>query len=335
MTRSAPAWFASLSMLLLACGGTTPPAHQPGDPVEPLPADTAAGNTPAPSSPEIKKGEASLEAGDFKAARETFEAVLKKEPSNARALYYLAVSLEKLGDKQGAEKSYREAMAKAPELADSALNLSAMLIEAGRNDDAVKVLRTALAKSPQDPGLHANLGHALLAADDKEGAIKEYQQALRAVDDPQVRLALASLLAATGKKDQAAAELKKIAAKADKRELLATVGDAFGRVGAFADCAAAFDKAIQLQAAPELHVQRGLCRHELKDDAGAKADYDAAIKLDANYAPAWYYLGMHLSNAGKKAEAIKAFEKCKQLKPDSSYGKKSADRIAELKKPGK
>lgn len=335
MTRSAPVWFVSLSMLLIACGGTTQQANQPADPVEPGPADTAAPSTPAASSPELKKGEASLEAGDFKAAKETFETILKKEPGNARALYYLAVSLEKLGDKQGAEKSYRDAMAKAPELADSALNLSAMLIEDGRNDDAVKVLKTALAKSPQDPGLHANLGHALVASGDKEGAIKEYQQALRAVDDPQIRLALASLLAATGKKELAAAELKKIAAKADKRDLLATVGDALGRVGAFADCAAAFDKAIQMQPAAELHVQRGLCRHELKDDAGAKADYDQAVKLDANYAPAWYYLGMHLSNAGKKAEAIKAFEKCKQLKPDSAYGKKAAERIAELKKPGK
>ena len=106
-------------------------------------------------------------------------------------------------------------------------------------------------------------------------------------------------------------------------------------MGAFADCAAAFDKAIQLQPAAELHVQRGLCRHELKDDAGAKDDYDKAIKLDGTYAPAWYYLGMHLRDAGKKADAIKAFEKCKQLKPDSPHGKKAAERVAELKKAGK
>jgi len=51
------------------------------------------------------------------------------------------------------------------------------------------------------------------------------------------------------------------------------------------------DKVIQKKPTPEPYVRRGACKKELKDNAGAQADYEQAIKLDAKYAPAYLYLG--------------------------------------------
>jgi Tfp pilus assembly protein PilF len=312
--------------LLAACAGS------PAQPPQTAP-ETVADAEPAKKGDDqlvrdaIKRGEAAVKAGDFKGARDLFIGVLDRRPGHPRALHYLGVCSENLGDKAAAEKYYRDALAKAPEFSDAVLNLSAMLIDDGRIDEAVKTLRAGISKTPSDPMLHANLGHALSRADDKPGAIAEYKLALQLGEDPGTRLALAAVLASAGKKDEALAALKKLGSSRN-REVLATAADALARLGAHGECVAAYDKAIALGDAAQLRVQRGICRTELKDDAGAKADYDAALKLDANYAPGWYYLGMYWMGQKNNAEALKAFEKARQLAPKS----KAAERIAEIKK---
>lgn len=342
MTRRAGTVVAFLP-LLVACGGGP---SQPVTPINTPSADAgpAASAEPKPTSNQdaelirkaIKDGEAALKGGNVEEAKRIFSSLLDRHPDNARANHYMGVCLESVGQKDEAEKHYRAALEKAPDLADAAVNLSASLIDGSKVDEAIKVLRAALTKVPSDPMLHANLGHALLASKDRAGAIREYRAALALANDPQTRLSLAAQLAADNKKDEAVAELKKVAASAaDNRALLATAADSLGRLGAYSDCVSAFDKAIAIQAAAELYVQRGICRHELKDEAGAKDDYDKAVKLDPNYAPAQYYLGEYFRTAGKKADAIKAFEKCKQLKPESPWAKKATERINEMKAPKK
>jgi tetratricopeptide (TPR) repeat protein len=323
------------SLLPMACAGSNPAATTPtAEPPQPS-ASTAAATKNSDDSivrDAIKKGEAALRSGDFKEAQRLFTGVLDRRPGNARAIASLGVCLENLGDKEGAEKKYRDALAKDPGLADASLNLSALLIDAGRNDQAIAVLRSALKASPSDPQLHANLGHAL-AATDKTAAMEEFRLSLKIAENAQTRLTLAAMLKEASKGDEAVAELKKaLAAAGSDRAMLGSIGDAFARNGAYAECVAAFDKAIGAGPAPELYVQRGLCRHQLKDEKGAKEDYDRALKADSNYAPAWYVTGEYHQQAGNKAEAIKAYEKCQQLKPDSPWGKKATHRLNELRK---
>jgi tetratricopeptide (TPR) repeat protein len=315
--------------MFAACGPATPQPQNAGNP-EPVPSASA-----QPKSSDdtlvrdaIKRGEAAVKAGDFKGAKDIFQGVLDRRAGNPRALYYLGVCNENLGDKTAAEKFYRDALAKAPELGDAALNLSAMLMDLGRTDDAIKVLRAGIEKTPSDPMLHANLGHALSKSGDKAGAAAEYRLALKLGEDDATRLALASTLAASGKKDEALVELKKVADTSRKREVLATVGDALSRLGAYGECVAAYDRAIKIEVAAQLYVQRGICRRELKDDDGSKKDFESATKADPKYAPGWYYLGVFWMGQKNNAEALKALEKAKQLAPNS----KAAERIAEIKK---
>ena len=50
-----------------------------------------------------------------------------------------------------------------------------------------------------------------------------------------------------------------------------------------------------------MFVRRGICKDGKNDAAGAAADYDAALAMDANFAPAHYYYGLSLAPKDKKA----------------------------------
>jgi tetratricopeptide (TPR) repeat protein len=149
-------------------------------------------------------------------------------------------------------------------------------------------------------------------------------------DDAQLRITYAEYLAAAGKRDEALTELRAVQNVEDPT-LLAALGVRFGRLKAFPDCVAALDKAIKLKAAPDLHVRRGVCRHDFGDDAGAQADYDAALKLDANFPPAHYYLGRHLEKKDKK-KATESLEKAAKLDPNGPIGKQAKEALEDLKK---
>jgi Tfp pilus assembly protein PilF len=299
-----------ISLALVAgCGGAKTPepaAAPPSAATEPRAESRA-----APSgSAEVDRAVAAIKANDFRSAKAALDKALEKDPKNATATYYLGVVLENTGDKPGAEKKYKDALALSPGLAEAAINLGAIYVEAGKWDDVVAVTRAALGKRPDEPMLHANMALALQNKGDKLGAIAEYEKGATVVgDNAQLRVAYAQLLIEAGNKAKAAGELRgAMAAAGNDRDLLATIGDGLGRAGAFADCVAALDKAIAAGDHPQVRVNRGLCRHSLKDEPGAKSDFEAATKLDPKFAPAHYYLGVSLLAAGNNAAAAKEFD---------------------------
>jgi len=125
--------------------------------------------------------------------------------------------------------------------------------------------------------------------------------------DAALRMTYAEYLAEAGHGDAAIAELK-AASDTDDVSTLAALSLRFGRLKAFADCVAVLDKAIKIKPNPDLHTRRGVCRHDAGDDPGALADYEAALKLNGNFAPAHYYLGQHLCGTKDHKRALESFE---------------------------
>jgi tetratricopeptide (TPR) repeat protein len=318
-----------------------PPANP--TPAPSLPPSMAGGSSGSSGSsspkagPEVERAIAAIKAGDFRSAKAAAEQALQKNPKDGTASYYLGVALENLGDKSGAEQRYKDAVANAPELAEAAINLGALYLDQSKWDDAIAVTQKALVKRTDDPALHANMAVALRGKGDKQGAAAEYERAVKVVgDNPDLRFGYGSLLLEMGNKDRAATELKAALGSAgSNRALLASIGRLLGPAGAYADCVSAFDKAIAGGDDPELRVRRGVCRHSLKDEAGAKSDYEAALKLNPKYAPGHYYLGESLKAAGDTAQAIKEFEAAYQLDPGSPLGKKSKEQADATRKGGK
>jgi tetratricopeptide (TPR) repeat protein len=134
--------------------------------------------------------------------------------------------------------------------------------------------------------------------------------------------------------EKAAEHLKSaLAGTRDDAPMLATLGRMLAFTKAFRECVDAFDRAIKLKSTdPEWFVRRGTCRHELKDEGGAKADYQAAIKVNPDFAPAHYYLGLSLLAEKNRTAAIAELQTAAKLGGDSPIGKSAKERLASLKK---
>jgi Tfp pilus assembly protein PilF len=322
----------SLTWLALAsaCGGSPEPKH----PDDPPPLDDPAGGVEAPSSAQVQAAIDAIQGNDFSKAKALLEKARSDDPKDPQAAFYLGVALEGLEDGAGAIEQYRQALALDPKLADASQNLAALLLDAAKEKEALEVVRAALAHTPTHPGLLLNHALALEAAGDRPGATAADGKAAAA--DPEnleIAYAYAELLAEAGKKEAAAQQLKKVVVT-DQPNVLAAAANLLGKLGAYGDCIAALDKAIRTvgkqKASAPLHVGRGVCRHEMKDEAGAKSDYDAALALDPELAAAHYYLGMHYRAAGKKKEAIAAFEKAAKIAGDEGVGPGAKKALAEL-----
>lgn len=328
--------FAVLSstwLVLTACG--SPPAPASAD--EPPPLDDAPAKRPQPdavlppSSELVKQGMDALQKQDFQVAKQVLSEAVAKDARDAQAVFYLGVALDGLADLPGAMAQYKKALELDPKLVEAAVNLSGAQYE---QKDAAGALATAeqgLKANPKSPELLVNRALSLEALGKKPEAMLAYGAAVKAKpDDPQLRITYAEYLAAAGKRDEALTELR-AAREVDDPTLLAALGVRFGRLKAFPDCVAVLDKAIQLRDSADLHTRRGVCRHDFGDDAGAEADYDAALKLDAGFAPAHYYLGRHLEKKDKK-KALEALEKAQKLDPNGPVGKQAKQAAEELKK---
>jgi tetratricopeptide (TPR) repeat protein len=325
----------ALALTLPACGSATPaspPASAPPPSLPPSMAGPSSPDAPSPSAgdkggPELDRAVAAIKANDYRSAKAALEQALHKNPKNGAAAYYMGVALENLGDKPGAEQKYKDAMAYAPEIAEASINLGALYLDQSKWDDAIAVTQKGLAKRSDDPALHANMAMGLRGKGDKEGAAAEYERAIKVVgDNPDLRYAYGELLLAMGNKPKAATELRSALLSAgSNRALLASIGRLLGATGAFADCVSAIDKAIGLGDDAELRVRRGLCRHGVKDEAGAKSDFEAAVKLDAKFGPAHYYLGEALLTSGNATQAVKEFDAAASLAPQSDLGKKAKE----------
>lgn len=278
---------------LAACGAPPPPPREPltaDPPLETNSADMGGAET------ELDRGIAYLKSDKPEEARAHLEKSLQLKPSGD-GQYYLGLTKEKLHDLPGAEEAYKKALALDGKLAEAAANLGAIYLDAPpRVDEAIAVLEAASAKSPGDARLAQNLGYAYGVKGDVPSASKQYEAALTKGDDPMLRFAYGTMLFEHKEPEKAAEHLKKaLAGVKDDAPLLVTLGRMLGGSKAFAECVTAFDRAIKLKATePEWFVRRGTCRHELKDEAGAQADFREAIKIDPKFAAGHYYLGLSL-----------------------------------------
>ena len=331
-------WLPLVLLLAAACGPPPTGAENPDD-KQLLDESPQNGEVAAASSAKVQAGIDAIQAGDFAKAKQILSEAQAENPKDAQASFYLAVALEQMGDMPGATDNYKKALALDPKLPEASQNLSAILLDGGDAKGALDVVQKGLEHTPGHPGLLMNHALALEANGDAAGALAAYGKAAAAQpDNLEIAYAYGELLAGAGKKDEAVTQLKKVTVS-DDAKLLAATANVLGKLGAFGECVAALDKAIdkagKVKEAAGLHVRRGVCRHELKDEPGAKGDYDAALALDADFAPAHYYLGMHFKAANKKKEAIAAFEKAAKLAGDQGVGPGAKKALEELRGKGK
>lgn len=329
ISRNSPQLALVLAALALGCSGGTPSAENPQNP-PPLDDQGETGPVMEASSEKVKQGRDLIQQKDFAGAKAILSAAVKDSPNDGQAAFYLGVAHEGLGEAEPAIEMYRKALALDAKLLEAAVNLSALLLDAQDPKGALEAANIGLKVDPKHAGLLMNRALALESAGNKDEAVKAYAAAVEAApDNVELRYAYAEVLANGGRNDQALEELRKI--NSEDPKIVAAVATQFGKLKAFSDCVGALDKVIKNKPTPDLHVRRGVCRHETNDDAGAKTDYEAALKLDPNFAAAHYYLGMHFKSKGDKKAALASLEKAAQLGGDSPLGKNARKEADELK----
>jgi tetratricopeptide (TPR) repeat protein len=292
-------------------------------------ADPTAGT----ASSELERGKAHIGEGRFAEAKPHIEKARELDPKNPEVLYYVGLVKAETGDAAGAEAAYRDAIKLDPKFVEAHQNLGALfLVDPPRPDEAIVVLNDALKIAPDNVRLMQNLAYAYSLKGDVAAASKQYEAALAKGDDLKLRFDYGSFLFEAKQFDKAAEQLKKVLEKApdDDVKLLATLGLYLGQAKAFGDCVKAYDRALKIKPEAERFVRRGRCKHELGDKAGAKADYEGAVKTDPEFAPGHYYLGLALLDEKKRQSAIAAFEKAAKLGGTSPIGKLAKEKLDAL-----
>jgi Tfp pilus assembly protein PilF len=320
-----------LSLLLVACGSAAPPpAEDPSLADDPAPSKGSAPAAAPASNADVEKGMAALEKQDFAGAKTILEAARKNDPKDAQAAFYLGVALDGSGDKPGAIREFKAAMELDPKLPDPAVAASQLLLEGNDAAGALAVVDAALKNVPKHPDLLLNRAVILDALGKKEEALTAYGQAAAArPKDYVVHAAYGGLLSEAGKGKEAVAELE-LASGSDDPKLLISVATWLTKENAFGPCVKAMDKAISAKKVPALLVRRGICKAGDKDEKGATADYEAALGLEADFAPAHHYYGLLLASKDKK-KALEHLDKAAATAGDKGIGPEAKKKAAELR----
>jgi Tfp pilus assembly protein PilF len=330
-----PLLLPAVLFLALGCSSSPPPPAESGDPEGSGAGEPTGAQPVAPASNElVKEGRDLLESDKFDKAKKVLTDARRKDPKDPQAAYYLGVACQGLGDLPSAQKQYEEALALEPKLSEASLNLSQIKLDAGDAKGALAVIDAALKSDPKHADLLLNRAVSLeKAGGEKAEIIKAYGAAVEArPGDPMLRAVYGGLLSESGKGAEAVVQLKQ-ALNAEDPALLVSVATVLTKEGAYDDCIKAVDRAMLKKKLPALYVRRGICRDGKKDDAGAVSDYEAALAMDPNFAPAHFYYGLNLS-LKDKAKALEHIDKAIALAPDNPLTPEAKKKAAELRAGG-
>lgn len=160
--------------------------------------EDASFNSPQPiASPidrQLNEVEANRQAGEYAAALESVERIVRAHPKNLRALNEMGVCLRFIGEPLKASLQLRKAHKLAPDSPEVLANLGHCLRELGETDKAARAFEKALKLRPEFMALWAQLGELRHAEGRLDSAIAAYERCLSL--NPYNALTMANLASA-------------------------------------------------------------------------------------------------------------------------------------------
>jgi tetratricopeptide (TPR) repeat protein len=230
------------------------------------------------------------------------------------------------GNLEAALASYDEAIRLDPRFADAyAARGEALWVrysDARNSADAQAAIEANNAAVKLDPN-RAEVRNALastLAGTGKlDAAIEELHRALALRPNfEDARIQLGRVLARQGKTDEAIAEFKKVS---DQRPNYAApytaMGSSLYEAGRYREAAAAFERVTEIQPDNVIAYQQvGVCYQSLGDDERALAFYQKALAIRP-YPQAYSNIGAIYHQRGEYAKAVEAYEQAIALRPNA------------------
>jgi tetratricopeptide (TPR) repeat protein len=255
--------------------------------------------------------------GQIPEAMERYTEVLRINPDNGEALYYVAVVACQSGQyKEGAGLA-RKAIASGYDTAKVNNLLGQALDRLGEPLEAIKSLDRAIAIDPNLAEAHGNRANILVDADLPDEALKSFARALALnPNSPSDLLNRGALLQDLGRHAEALADYDKALAIVPRApNILMNRANALAMLHRYAEAEAEYDTVIAL--APKQHLaflHKGLAAKQQGRFSDAQALMRQAVALEPKDATASSMLGQLLLLMGEWREGFALFESRANLK---------------------
>ena len=227
--------------------------------------------------------------------------VLKTEPGNPDANFWMARVNDKKGNYSTALESIRAAIDRAPTRAPFHYELGQILRGAGKLPEAVDAWKAAVKLDPGYADAWEALGQGYLQSNRYKEAVASFEACLRA--DP------------------------------SRARILGSLGDCHYQVGKWSLAITSYQAALKADPTlTSLYYRLGRASSELGQHDKAISWYQRAIATEPDNAMAYYHLGYAWKERGNKREAVAAFQKYLAKAPEAKDKKDIEDEIYFLSK---
>lgn len=278
----------------------------------------------------MSRGIALWKLGRLDEAVVELDAAREAEPKNVQIIVTLgAVKFDK-GDLNGAVEHLNAALIAEPGNANANFYLARVKNAKQEHTQAIEAMKRALDYDSKNPLYLYWYGRVLADARKSDDAMAELQKAL------DVEPKYADALEAMGKIsfdrndfEKAVGFYEKVLAIDPKRNTTrALIGDAQIKMEDWPAAIASYQKALDADPTlTKIYSKLGAAYHEKRDLSKAVGWYTKAVKTEPENADAWLSLGYLLQDTNKKKDAITAFRKYLELRPDADNKKEVDDQI--------
>ena len=228
-------------------------------------------------------------SGDYQAAAEVHEKLIRIDPSDAITLYNLGDVYSKLGMFDKAVDSYRRSISWNPTRDSTHHNLAHMHIQMGATDEAIQEFETAIALKPDVVWSHHDLAHLYSNLGDQQKSIEVLLASLDSITDDRDKSTIYRLLGCQYQRTgeiakaiealEAAAELDHSSAAAHEN-----LARAYASVGRYSDAKDEFNSAKRIEPRNLQHYfNLGVMYLELKMIADAREAFKVVLRRDPSF----------------------------------------------------
>ena len=226
-----------------------------------------------------------------------------------------AYALEQAGKDQEAHAAWEQIARAHPDDAEAYANLGLLESRQQQYSRAIAFYRKAEALNPAMPGLHMNLGLALFKAGDLRAAIRTFQPLLKkedpsSADAQRLRILLGMAYYGLGEYAEAVAPLRE-AMRRDPQDLpyRLVLAHSCLRAKQYQCVLDVYHEILTLNAeSAEADMLAGEALDEMRDRAGAVAQFRAAVKADPKQPGVHFGLGYLLWTGSQFDEAAQQFQ---------------------------
>jgi protein O-GlcNAc transferase len=274
---------------------------------------------PANADARYYLGTMSCQNGQFAEGAELARQALAHNPRHAPAHLLLGRALSALGQHDEALASFDRAIALSPESAEAHSHRADLLADLGRNAEALDNYDQALLFNPVAVEDWCNRGLLLMALGQREEAVSSFDRAIAVRPDfAQAHAWRGKALSDLGRFQEALDAIDNaLAGRPDLAEAWFCKGNALLELERYPDALAANEKALSLKPdLPEAWLGQGDALMQLKRYDDALAAYERCLELNPNLAGAWLGRGHVFTELRRYEDAIGAYEGALALKPD-------------------